>query len=130
MTAINLIPLPIQHAKARRRRIRAWAMITIGWCSALAIVYAGCYLKFAYPVHPLDPELDQAAANIANLEHSLTSTRAQTQEVSQKLESSRRAVIHPDWSILLALLSDSLGDDIVLGNASVARSEETIVPMV
>jgi hypothetical protein len=126
MTVINLIPMQIQHAKARRRRIRAWAMIAIGWCSTLAIAYAGFYLKFAYPVHSLDAELNQAATNIDEIEHNLATTRAQIQELSQKLDSNRRAVIHPDWSILLALLSDSLGDDIVLGTASVSRGEEAI----
>ena len=121
MIEINLIPVYRLAARAKRRRLAAWFIGGSVWGTALGVIYAICYLAWATPIRPLDDELTKAQSAIADMERTTASTKSQADELAQRIESGQAVVHQPDWSILLALFSDTLGDDVVLAKCELKR---------
>jgi hypothetical protein len=111
---VNLIPLYRQAAKARQRHLRAWILFCSAYSALLVLVYGVGYAHWAGPVRPLAAELSKADQATADLDKTLAARRADIDELAQRLDSAKSATMHADWSILLALVSETLGDDVVL----------------
>jgi len=114
MNGVNFIPRQRRDASARRARFRAW---TIG-ASAYALVCVVAFAASGAIDVAEDPtvatDLAQLPAQIDASQRALTTLRAQLAEAQARLDAARAVAHQPDWSVLLGLLAQSLGDDIVL----------------
>lgn len=111
---VNLIPLQRIRARQRRRRVRWWALGCGAYGAVLLAVGAGSILL-------RDAAADGAAVRIAELDARIQASEASLAAVRLEL-AQRRAVLRvneavsdqPDWSILLALLAEKVGEGVAL----------------
>ncbi|MDB5326347.1 MAG: hypothetical protein JWM57_1916 [Phycisphaerales bacterium] len=106
----NLLPPHRQAAKRRERATRRWILINSVYAALLATA-GGIY---AYATAPADAPIS-AAADVGKLNARLVSIRQQTAAMNTNLRSILEVTDRPDWSVLLRIVAQSLGDDLVLG---------------
>jgi Tfp pilus assembly protein PilN len=114
MKCLNLIPAPRRAARARQARIRTWSVALGAYALAAAAGYVACY---AYPDTDQTALLRDTRAVTEELRDSsrqMRTARNQVAETAGKVAIARSVRNHPDWSLLLAMLADSLADQIVL----------------
>lgn len=111
---VNLIPAHRRDARERRTRVRRWAVVCAGYALVLGVVYLCCALAWSVSSDGLDQDLAAASSEIEELSGSLKSAEADLAEAQLLLESIRGIAKQPDWSLLLAMISKSLGDEVVL----------------
>jgi Tfp pilus assembly protein PilN len=124
MNQKNLLPAHRQSALQRRRAIRRWTLING--------VYLGLLLMagVAYAYGTLSPRSPgEAASNLNELNSTLVSVRQQTTALNINLRAAQEITERPDWSILLAVLADSLGDDVVLEAVDVPAPADPAGPL-
>lgn len=111
---VNLIPAHRREARGRRTRVRRWAVVCGAHALLLGVVYLCCALAWSVSSDGLERDLAAASSEIEELTSSLASAGAELAEAQLLLESVRGIAKQPDWSLLLALVSKSLGDEAVL----------------
>ncbi len=113
-TCVNLIPATRRDARRRRGRLRIWGAVFVIY--GLAWVAGAVAGQVAY--HGVDRglsgELDEANARVAGAKAKVAALRAELAAAEADLKANRAVGKQPDWSVLLALLSTTLGDEIVL----------------
>ena len=114
MNGVNFIPRQRRQASARRARLRAWTIGAAAYAllCVVAIAVSGTIDVAEDPAVAMD--LAQLPAQIDSSQRSLTTLKAQLAEAQAKLDAARAVAHQPDWSVLLGLLAQSVGDDIVL----------------
>jgi hypothetical protein len=116
MQAVNLIPTFRRDAKQRRRLLR--------WCIAGCTAYAVAALAAAGSCRAVwggdDPALDaQLAAADQAIDRSTTNLGAVNAELAETRAvdaASRHIAGQPDWSLLLALVNEQAGQNIMLNS--------------
>ena len=123
MAGVNLIPMQRRVARRRQARLRKWT----GACAAYAVVllvgYGACRGVWITG-GDLAAELDEVAQQIDQSNASITALGADMAQARLMLDASRRVAEQPDWSVLLALLPETLGDEIVLKRCQLQRLTE------
>ncbi len=113
---VNLVPSARREARLRSTRIRFWFMTCViyglGWLGVLVLVGATALNDDAGP----RDELRQVNALVAESESELAALRGELTRSRAELTTSLTIGKQPDWSALLALLSTTLGDRIILRN--------------
>ncbi len=114
--SVNLVPSARREAQVRSARIRFWfmacAVYGLGWLGVLVLVGAT-------PLNDdrgLRDELRQVNGLVEESESELAALRSELAQSRAELTTSLTIGKQPDWSALLALLSTTLGDRIVLRN--------------
>lgn len=116
MRAINLIPAPRRAAKRRREHLRycaagcaAWAILSVAAVFLAPVVWGAG--------DPGDSErLARFNAEIEQTEHTIAGIRVDLLAAEAKLRGNRAIADQPDWSVLLAVLGEMIGGDVVLKN--------------
>lgn len=123
MIAINLLPSVYLSARAARRRLRAWGLATV----VLSAIYAVSIATYYATQGPRGPEL---TGRIAAVESRLTRTRQEIARTGATLRSklaeqaAAHAVgTHPDYSVLLRLISSLREGQVALESVMIATSE-------
>ena len=111
---VNLVPVARREARRRRARGRAWlaagAVYLLCWLAAGTVARAGGSggEQRLLREHALtQTRVDEASADATALGRELD-------RVMLELRAQRAVGRQPDWSLLLALLSGTLGDEVVL----------------
>jgi len=113
---INLIPGPRRHAKACRRLMRMWVGAAVAWAVVLLAV---CALSRGM-IGPAPASASSAQDSEKVREDTRATRRAiltcerQIAEVRESLQSIQAIGQQPDWSVLLAVVAEKLGEDVVL----------------
>jgi hypothetical protein len=125
MICVNLIPMHRRQQRRLRARRSGWVMAA----SVYAVLLIGSYgiwrwvwsddADLGSKVARIQEEIDDASRNMDRVSFSLNETR-----VALLIEQSVNG--QPDWSMLLAMLADLRGEDIVLKNCLVDAASETI----
>ena len=123
---VNLVPLARREMHHKKARVRFWLM-TSG-------AYGLCWLVIALLIGAtgfnddtvLRQELDQLNALVGSSESELSQMRGELGRFNVELATSRAIGRQPDWSILLVLLSSTLGDHITLRNCTLETSHESL----
>jgi hypothetical protein len=129
MKAINLIPAARRDAKRRRKHRNVCATA----CGAYAALLAGA-LGVAYLVlsreagEPVAARLTSAGAEIDRVQKQIAAARAELAASNATIEANRTVAEQPDWSVLLALLAQTTGDDVVLRSVVVAPPPGAAIP--
>ncbi len=112
--AVNLIPIRRLRLRRRAGRMHRWAAVASGYAALWLAAFAATRLVSAADDRELTEGLarmqglgDRARATVAGLESELREAKA-------GLEASLAVGRQPDWSVLLALLAEVLGDEVVL----------------
>lgn len=114
--SVNLVPSARREAQVRSARIRFWfmtcAVYGLGWLGVSVLVGATA-LNDDTGLHD---ELRQVNGLVAESESELAAMRGELARSRAELTTSLTIGKQPDWSALLALLSTTLGDRIILRN--------------
>lgn len=111
---VNLIPAHRRDARGRRARVRTWAAVCSAYLVLLGTTYLCCALAWRVSSDGLDEDLGAASSEIAELTGSLDGAEAELADAQLLLDSIRGIAKQPDWSLLLALVARTLGDEVVL----------------
>lgn len=115
MTDVNLIPADRLASKRRMARLCIWA-VTCGAYLTLLVVASLCAHAICGGDGNVTQELKSTEQRVQEYNASITELRAQLAKTRTALEMSRAISSQPDWSKLLVLLGDQLGEEVVLNN--------------
>jgi Tfp pilus assembly protein PilN len=116
MIGVNLIPHRRRHAAAARHRARRWCWAVAGYAAALLAGYVFCAAVVTMRSDDKGALLDKTNRQIEDLNHATASLTPQLAEAHTKLSVARTVGDQPDWSLLLAIISSTIDDDIVLSS--------------
>lgn len=114
MRAVNFIPAERRLRMQARRRLRAWVAMLAAY---VLLIGLGCALALA--VHATDRarpivDADALEQEVEQTRRSIASVRRQLTEARARIDALRTITAQVDWSILLAVLAETVGQDVVL----------------
>ncbi|HWE93454.1 MAG TPA: hypothetical protein VG269_05715 [Tepidisphaeraceae bacterium] len=119
MRSVNLIPAPRRDAKRLRRHMR-WCMAACGACATAVIVAAvGCRVIWGGGEPGLDRQLTIAEEEVRRADASFAAARTELAAANAAAAADRQIAGQPDWSLLLALVADRAGKEVVLKSLAV-----------
>lgn len=120
--AANLIPAPRRVARLARVRVRAWS----AGCSALVVALVAGYLSLSSVESGDRARLERAVAVVGRradrLEREVSEAKARNGDLARRLATTRAMVDHPDWSVLLDLLTGARGRELMLERVTLNAS--------
>lgn len=115
-TCVNLIPATRRDAHRRRGRLRIWGAVFVIYSLAWVAGAVAGQVAYSGVDRGLSGELDESNARVAGAKAKVAALRAELAAAEADLKANRAVGKQPDFSVLLALLSTTLGDEIVLRN--------------
>jgi len=110
----NLIPAVRQEHRRRVRRVTTWAKAMGVYAVVLVCAYAAC---FAFGDDSCETTLQQITESTQRFREAgkeIHTLRQSLAEASSQIAAARTLGQTPDWSLLLALVSKNLSDNVVL----------------
>ena len=101
-------------ARARRRRVRRWALGCAAYAAALMMTCAVMRGLWSADCRTVDIDIAATSRRIEDANRSIAALRGQLGEMQEKSRTSRTIADQPDWSILLGAISAQVEDDLVL----------------
>ena len=121
MKDINLIPRPRLAVRELKTCLRGWLGFYCFYVLLIASVLACCWATWATPAGvSASQELKAQMRQTAAIAQSLGRTQRELRRTEKELDATKVARNQPDWSNLLAILSDQLGGDVVLDSCELA----------
>ena len=114
MVGVNLIPAYRHGARRRSKRLRRWTGVCAAYAAVLLVVYGGARAVWGGGGRAIEEEAARAAVQISESAERITQLQQKLFESQRLLAANRVLADQPDWSLLLAMLSDALGEEIVL----------------
>ena len=111
---VNLIPASTLTARQKGRRGRWWIAACLTYLAILGAAYLGCWLKWDRGKGPGEDGMKEVVAQIEQANRRMAALRIATSAIAAKIEANRAVGNQPDWSVLLAMVAKSLGQDVVL----------------
>jgi hypothetical protein len=114
MNGLNLIPEHRKQAASRRWRWRAWL---VAWCAGAVLTggaWAMAHAVWGRDNGPLDAEVRRLAGQIGSATAQRQALEGDLAALEAELAAARAIADQPDWSRLLAFLSDQAQDQVVL----------------
>ena len=111
---VNLIPRPRLYAAAARKRLRHWTWAVTGYAMVLLAGYAACAAALSVDGDDHALMLEKTTRQIDELNNANASLKPELAEAHTKLAVARTMGDQPDWSLLLAIISSTVDDEIVL----------------
>jgi hypothetical protein len=121
MASKNLIPVYRQVRDARMSRLRAWSYGAGGLLVAEALVWGALSLAPSQGVAPPPEAFSKAAAEVSKANEQAAGLRWELETVREQVSSRQFVVEQPDYSLLLAMLSQLTGDGVVLSQCELTR---------
>ena len=125
MSGVNLIPRPRRQAAAARKRVRRWGWGVAGYVALLLASYAGLAAAMTVDGDDNSLLLEKTNRQIDELNNSAASLRPQLAEAQTKLSVARTVGDQPDWSLMLAIISSTVDDEIALTAAKLEPATAT-----
>ena len=123
MENANLIPKSRREAQARRIRLRRWARGLPVYGGLLLAAYVACWALSGDDREASAAQLRSAIDRIRRAGDEIQSLRRKIEVTQRQITTARAAAKHPDWSLLLTMLADRLGDDVVLSRCQLEPVE-------
>jgi Tfp pilus assembly protein PilN len=124
----NLIPTNRLVVKTRARAIQRWSIVNAVYLGVLGAA-AGALFAFTGQ-HDSVADASSVKAELSQSNRTLASLRQQSVLLKASLQSAKEISQTPDWSILLAALSNSLGDEVVLNRIDSTNDSKTTAPTI
>ncbi|MGD9689794.1 MAG: PilN domain-containing protein [Phycisphaerales bacterium] len=121
MIAVNLIPDSRRVGRRSTSRMKAWVAFNLVWMIALVVVglMFGSSSSNPHDV-ALEERLRLAKERLEGAQARDRAALAAFQSAQLAVHTARRAADRPDWSLLLALLEEHRGNDIMIESIDVA----------
>jgi Tfp pilus assembly protein PilN len=123
MNDVNLIPAARLASKRRMARLRIWAVICGAYLTLLTVVLL-CTHTVCRGNGAVAKELKSAEQRVQRYNAMIIGLREELAKTRMALEMSRAISSQPDWSKLLTLLSDQLGEEVVLNNCQLVVTDK------
>jgi Tfp pilus assembly protein PilN len=120
-TAINLVPESYRRRRLLRRATGRWLVGGTVYAMMIGLVWTTYALTGARAYRELVSEKTELAGREKDVKDSLNQARRQLADANQRRQISLQLRNRPDWSILLQVLSDQLGDDVTLRDVALTR---------
>lgn len=118
---INLIPDSRRRVRTHRNRIKCW--VAAGSVYGFILLIGCGLLRTVWATG--DPDTlsrsNQTQARMQAIHDSISDIHSQLGAYEQTLTANRDLIEHPDWGLLLGLLSKTLGDNLVLREFEIQR---------
>jgi len=114
VTRVNLIPRARRQQTRRRVHQRRWIKASAGYGLFIGIALVVARLVSATDAGAIDQRIASANATITTDRASVVGLRRQLREAATLLKAQYAVQGQPDWGVLLALLAEAAGDDVVL----------------
>ena len=111
---VNLIPPARLHAKRMKSRLRLWASVSGAYAILVVVAVSSAYALWSEDDRVVRRELEAAALRIRNTTTSVVEARKHLANETAAYQAAQAVEDQPDWSRLLALLAEGLGQDVVL----------------
>lgn len=128
MTSVNLIPAPRREAKARKEHLRKWMVAGAAYAVVILLGYLACFIFSDADSEAVFRDLKQVASDIEQTDERMRSLASAIAETQRKLSAAQAVARHPDWSLLLGILADSLADEVVLERCTLIPIEDDCGP--
>ena len=131
MKSVNLIPAPLRAAKCRRAHLRRCTIACAVWGALSFGAAAMCHALWGGGTTiEADERLAKAEDDIKRTERAIGIAKRQLDAAQSALRANQEIANQPDWSILLAILAQKVGDEVVLRSCRVrpADARATTLP--
>jgi Tfp pilus assembly protein PilN len=129
MIKVNLIPNSHRDAKARRARLRRWIAALSVYGAIVLIGLAASQASLAHNQGAVSAQLTRAADDIQQSETTIKSLKADLKDARVLWDANHAVGNQPNWSILLAALGRSIGEDVVLRGCDLTSGDEASAPV-
>ena len=124
MSDVNLIPPNRLASKLRRARLRTWGTICVVYVASLTIVLSSARTFWSGSARSVEAELANTQQQIDQHNEAMIDLRRQLAEAMGELEVNRATTIGPDWSKLVVMLAEQLGEEIVLNRLGLVALDQ------
>lgn len=114
VNGVNLVPMARRYARRRRVWIRFWMTVCVLYMALWLVAFLTAQLTLVSDDRELRMKFDEVYAEVEEAKKEAATLRARISGETSRLQASRAVGEQPDWSLLLALLSETLGDRAVL----------------
>lgn len=123
MGDVNLIPVRRLARKRWKRRGRVWTGICGTYLLLLAAGLLSAHVLWPSDVHSLARDRQSVEQVIDEYNTRVEELQGQLAEVTRELEVSQAIAGQPDWSKLLVLLGNELGENVVLSQCHLSTTD-------
>lgn len=113
MNGVNLIPAQRRLNKSRRLWVKRWAIVVAAEAVMVVGVWVAC-LGWGRNTPDLREELAAVQSKQARLKRSIELLSPRIRDGAESLKTAVQVYSRPDWSVLLAVLAQQMGDQLVL----------------
>jgi len=124
MADVNLVPEQRQVRKRRHARLRLWIQMSATYSIAIALSLFFVHTIWKVDNAALAEDLSATTSRVKQYSSSMLRLRKELARISTILQTSRAIKCQPDWSKLLVIIADTLGQDIVLNRCEVTILDE------
>ncbi len=114
VAVVNLVPAARVRARKNAARVALWAWIVPVCCGMLVAAYVVQRLGGTAEVAAVREAMEDVKAKIKENELRVARQARELQDAGAVLRANRAVGEQPDWSLLLALVTDRLGNDAAL----------------
>ena len=111
---IDLTPVYRKESQKRKGRIQRWTYAGCIYLIVLVAITLTCHVISTNGDHQIEIEMVQVNARIDATSTELNDLQIQIDEAKTTLRANNALREHPNWSLMLALLANALGQDLVL----------------
>ncbi|MCP4379489.1 MAG: PilN domain-containing protein [bacterium] len=126
MKCFDLMPEPRRQAKACRARIHQWLVVGVAYVVMLVTICVVCHRTWGIGPDPLTKEISQTTDSIRKYGKTIVVLQKQLVSSRWKLDTFKGVGQQPDWSVVLTLLADGLGNEVVLSGCEL---DEIRIPL-
>ncbi|MEX0653581.1 MAG: PilN domain-containing protein [Phycisphaeraceae bacterium] len=114
MESVNLIPAARREARGRHMYMRRWGVGVATYAGVLLGAWLASQLIFGGPGRAAADDLAELHDQAKHVEEQIRALKPKLAEAQTTLAASRSVGSQPDWSLLLTLLSQELGEHVML----------------
>ena len=114
MNHVNLIPIGRQQARRAAARVRCWMWVIPASAGLLVAAYIINWLNWDTNTQPASDALAEIESQIQTTNRRVSTQSRELREAGAMLRANLAVGEQPDWSLLLHLLVDRLGDHAAL----------------
>ena len=123
MNDVNLIPADRLAGKRRMARLRIWAVMGGAYLTLLVVVSLSAHVIWAGD-GAVAEELKSTEQRVQRCNAGIIELQAELAKTTTALEMTTAISSQPDWSKLLVLLGDQLGEEVVLNKCNLVATEK------
>jgi hypothetical protein len=128
MNDMNFIPSYRLTARRRRARIRRWTTACVAWAIFLVTLYGGAYTLWGGGRTALAGDKKDVAVRIRESSQAIRILQHELAVQNLLLRNGQIVENQPDWSLLLAVLPQTLSGDVVLRRCELRADRPSAAP--